>query len=176
MDLTSDPEPFHEVAIACYAIAFVTVPTDPNFAVEVGALGITLDAIASRLERAAAVRKATRPRAVRLQGRSMSTTRATVQLEASVDAKGRFAANPRVLADVRVAADLAAVSAINADLGRKMSASLDFRAINAIKADFGRKLVVSLSAPVLALLRLAPLQAVTRRMAGTPCCHRYRRW
>ena len=43
----------------------------------------------------------------------MSTTRATVQLEASVDAKGRFAANPRVLADVlRYAADLAAISAI----------------------------------------------------------------
>jgi hypothetical protein len=156
VDLSLDPEPFHELAIACYTIAFVTYPTHPNFAIEAGALGITLDAIAARLERAAAKparQRVARPRVVPLATRTptVSTATATVQLSASVDATGGVA-----LVVGPAGVGIAAINAIHADFGRKIASSFDFGAISAINADFGRRIAETVLFPTLAALTSAP--------------------
>jgi hypothetical protein len=85
VDLPLDPEPFHELAIVCYAIAFVTYPRSPTVAVEAGALGITLDAIAAKLERLAA--RTARPATVRpaMADQAVSSERMTPTVTLGVD-------------------------------------------------------------------------------------------
>ena len=166
MDLSLDPEPFHELAIACYTIAFVTYPTHPNFAIEAGALGITLDAIAARLERAAAEparQRVARPRVVPLETRTptVSTSTATVQLSASVDATGGVA-----LVVGPAGVGIAAINAIHADFGRKIASSFDFGVISAINADVGRTAETVLF-PTLAALTSAPFLKSSVSTAAT---------
>jgi hypothetical protein len=116
-------------------IAFVTYPTYPTFAIEAAGLGVTLDAIAEKLERAAAKQARKRVaepqvhRRVVARTSSGSTTTATVRLAASVAAEGGVQLLPTVKLD-----NSAAIAALGSLAAAPFMKS-NFDALRALTAD-----------------------------------------